>query len=315
MKKLIGIFLFLMVLYGALLYADPNAGSVENHLNLAERIGLFGIISIGAGILIISGGIDLSIASVAVLSATCLTMLLESGYPVPLAIIIVILLGCFIGLIHGLIVTLLRVQAFVVTLCGLFAYRGIARWLAEDKPRNLTDSLVNLKYDFYDNFETLAPLSFMIFLGILSIFAIIFLHFSVYGRYLRAIGNNEKAALYSGVRTRRYKILAYIICSGLASVFGVLYMFKYDQIQPSSAMPFYELYAIAAAVLGGCSLRGGEGMIVGMLIGTCILRLLDNLVIMYQIPNQLTATVIGGALLLGVILDEVLRRNRGESGV
>lgn len=311
MKKVIGILCFLLVLYGFLLYSNPGARSLENHLNLAERIGLFGFIGIGAGLLIITGGIDLSIGSVALLSATSMAMLLKDyQLSVWIAIPAVVYLGCCIGLIHGLIVTKLRVQAFVVTLCGLFIYRGVARWIAGDKPRDLPGSLLDWKWDFYDENQTLFQLSFLLLLGGVTAIATLLLHFSIHGRYLMAIGNNERAALYSGIRTDRYRISAYVICSGLASCFGILYMMKYDQVQPSQDMAFFELYAIAAAVLGGCSLRGGEGTVIGMVIGTCILRLLDNLVNMYRIPNTLTATVVGAALLLGVILDETLRRNR-----
>jgi ribose transport system permease protein len=127
--------------------------------------------------------------------------------------------------------------------------------------------------------------------------ATVFLHFSVYGRYLYAIGSNEKAASYSGIATDRYKILAYALCSGLAALFGILELMQNNSAQPSSAGEFYELYAIAGAVLGGCSLRG-----------TAILWLLPNFNNMVGISSTLEKIVIGSALLLGAILDEVLRR-------
>ncbi len=315
MKKLLGIIAFLLVLYIFLLNAHERAGSLDNHLNLAERIGTFGVISIGAGILIVSGGIDLSIGSFGVQAANSFAMLLNKGFALPVAIGLVLLLGCGIGLLHGLLVTKLRVQAFVVTLCGLFAYRGIARWLAGDKPLALLDTYVTMKYEFLDEYGILYQLAYLDVLIVLGIIATIFLHFSAHGRYLVAIGNNERAALYSGIRVDRYKIFAYIQCSGLAACFGILYMFRLDQVQPSSAMSFFELYAIAAAVLGGCSLRGGEGLVLGMIIGTCILQLLENLVNMYRIPSELTSTVVGGALLLGVILDEQLRRKSDKPSI
>src|SRR5262249_10320085 len=127
-------------------------------------------------------------------------------------------------------------------------------------------------------------------------------------RYFYAIGSNERAAHYSGVATDRYKLLAYIMCSTLAAFFGILYVMQQNSAQPSDTGNFYELYAIAGAVLGGCSLRGGEVSVFGICIGTTILILLPNLTNMWEISSTLEYTVIGGALLLGAILDEALRR-------
>jgi ribose transport system permease protein len=104
------------------------------------------------------------------------------------------------------------------------------------------------------------------------------------------------------------KILAYVLCSTLAAWFSFLYLMQYNSAQPSDTGNFYELYAIAGAVLGGCSLRGGEGMVLGMFIGTCIIRILPNAITMWGIPSNLEFMIIGSALLLGAIMDETLRR-------
>jgi ribose transport system permease protein len=322
MKKLIGIIVFLLVIYGLLLVADPGARSAGNHFNLARRVGLYGVLSLGAGLLIITGGIDLSIGSVVGLCATLLAMLLRGdAWPWPLskvlphgpvppaaAIPLVLLLGAGIGLLNGLLVTKVRVQAFVVTLCGLFVYRGAARWLAEDQVKGLGNSFPELKTMLYSSTAVLGlPMSLVFFIA-LALAGAVFLHLSVYGRYFYAIGSNEKAARYSGIATDRYKLLAYVLCSTLAAFYGVLFLMQENSAQPSSTGNFLELYAIAGAVLGGCSLRGGEGSVAGLVIGTTILVLLPNLAIMLGIPSSLEYTVIGGALLLGAILDEVLRR-------
>jgi ribose transport system permease protein len=315
MKKFLGIVCFLVIIYGWLILAAPQARTLANHYNLAERIGLSGIVSLGAALLIISGGIDLSIGSVAGLSATLLAMLLrkeEYGWhPVP-AILAVLGCGALIGLFNGLLVTKVRVQAFVVTLCGLFIFRGAARSLAHDQVKGLgtqferlTDSLYNS--DFYG-----FPRSLFYFLALAAVVAV-FLHLSVYGRYLYAIGSNERAARYSGIATDRYKLLAYVVCSTLASLYGVLYLMKLNSAQPSSDGTFLELYAIAGAVLGGCSLRGGEGNILGVIIGTTILVVLPNLTNMLGVKSEFDSVVIGVALLIGAILDEVLRRLSGRA--
>src|SRR5262249_8461628 len=145
MKKLIGIFLFLLVLYGVLLMSNPGARSAQNHFNLAQRIGLRGVVSLGAGLLIIAGGIDLSIGSVAGLCATVCAMLMLS-IPPALAIAATILLGAVIGLINGLCVTKMRVQPFIVTLCGLFIFRGLARWVSGDQVQTLGKEFSGWKY-------------------------------------------------------------------------------------------------------------------------------------------------------------------------
>jgi ribose transport system permease protein len=312
MKKLVGIGLFLLILYAALLVADEGARSFQNHYNLGKRIGLYGIISLAAGVLIISGGIDLSIGSVVGLTSTVLAMLLmdpkEHGFgwhPVP-AIAVTLALGMLIGLVNGLLVTKLKVQAFVVTLCGLFIYRGVARWIAGDQQKGLGTSLKEWKQLLSGEVFGM-PTSLVILLA-LAVVATVFLHFSVYGRYLYAIGSNERAARYSGIPTDRYKILAYVLCSGLTAFFGTLYLMESNSVQPSGTGNFFELYAIAGAVLGGCSLRGGEGTVLGIVIGTCILWILPNLTNMWGVPSALEYTVIGGALLFGAILDETLRR-------
>src|SRR5262249_45197927 len=142
------------------------------------------------------------------------------------------------------------------------------------------------------------PRLLVIFL-VLAAAAVVFLHFSVPGRYFFAIGSNEKAARYSGIRTDRYKILAYIICSTLAALFGILFLMENNTVRPSADGNFLELYAIAGAVLGGCSLRGGEGTVLGIAIGTAILWTLYNLCNMLGVTSEMQLIVVGGALLLG----------------
>lgn len=316
MKKLLGLAAFLVVLYLAMLAADESARTLPNHLNLGKRIGLYGIISLGAGMLIITGGIDLSIGSVAVFCATAMVLLLKHPncqWPPVAAAAAVLAIGAMIGLVNGLIVTKLKVQAFVVTLCGLFIYRGAARWLAGDKVQGLGTSFPEWKYWLAKSRDVMGlPMSLVIFL-ILAAVATVFLHYSIYGRYLFAIGSNEQAARYAGVATDRYRILAYVLCSTLAAFFSILFLMEENSVQPSSSGNFFELYAIAGAVLGGCSLRGGEGSVLGILIGTTIIRILPTFTQMWKVDPALEYTVIGGALLLGALLDEFLRR-RAEKG-
>ena len=138
------------------------------------------------------------------------------------------------------------------------------------------------------------------------------MHRSVYGRYLFAAGRNEEATRYSGIDTRRVISSAYVLCLALAGVSGILLAFYTNSVSPSGHGSFYELYGIAAAVLGGCSLRGGEGSIVGILIGTALLQVLQNLVNLLGIPSSLNFAVMGTVILIGVIADQQLTRLRNR---
>ena len=325
MKKLLGLAVFLSLLYGAMVLAvfrnsEPGdfADNLSlNNLNLAKRIGHFGIISLGAALVIIIGGIDLSIGSVVALSSTVLAILLmDPGYRWPpiLAIITVLAIGALIGLVHGLLITKIKMNAFVVTLCGLFIYRGIARTLAANQSKGLADQFVDLRNVLYADPVFGLPRFLIILLVLAALFAV-FMHVSIFGRYLFAIGSNERAVQYAGINTDRYKALAYVLCSTLAAFFGILFLMENNSVRPSADGNFYELYAIAGAVLGGCNLRGGEGNILGILMGTTILWLLPNLTNLWGVPSEVEFIVIGGALLLGAILDEVLRsRSAGQEG-
>jgi ribose transport system permease protein len=314
MKRLLGILLMVALLYGGLMLLDENARSVSNQQTIANRLGFYGVLTVGVGILIIAGGIDLSIGSVVGLGAVCFALLLEQQVPPSLAAGIVLLGSALIGLIHGLLVTQLGLQPFLVTLCGLFIYRGIAR--------SITKVSVGLDIrgappEFKERIEQMRQLLMGTHLGIpnqlllligVSIVLALFLHGTRYGRYLFAIGANEDAARYAGIPTKRYKILAYVICSALAGLGSVLYILDNRTANATSAGSWLELYAITGAVLGGCSLRGGEGTVPGMFLGAAVLPLLRQVCSFGELSSELEYAVIGAALLLGTIADELLKR-------
>ncbi|MCH1441001.1 MAG: ABC transporter permease, partial [Rubripirellula sp.] len=150
------------------------------------------------------------------------------------------------------------------------------------------------------------PYSFFIFLGVIFT-AIIFLNLTVWGRHLQAVGRNEEAARYSGISTHRITTLAYVLCAVLTGLGGVMFAIDSNSIAPSSFGNFFELYAIAAAVLGGCSLRGGEGSILGVVVGTALMQTLYNSIVLLKIPDELEFTIIGAVILFGVAGDELTR--------
>lgn len=235
----------------------------------------------------------------------------------PLAAAAVLAIGFLMGLVHGLLITRLKLQSFVVTLCGLLIYRGIARFYTQDATAGFPfgvrfDDLEAITTGRTDVVALLTggavhtipiPHSFLMMLLIATIMWVV-LHRSVFGRYLYAVGKNEEAARFSGIRTTRVVIAAYVICTTLTALSAIYFAMYTHSILPSGHGNFYELYAIAAAVLGGFSLRGGEGSLVGVVLGTVLLQQLQNLVNLLGIPSSLNFAVMGGVILLGVIVDQ-----------
>lgn len=231
---------------------------------------------------------------------------------IPLAIAAVIGISLALGLLHGLLVTKLGLQSFVVTLCGLLFYRGISRWLVDDQTVGFGNEydhtlgpLATGKIHLTQAFGIPAPFLILIFVAIC---AAIFLNRTIWGRYMLALGRNEAAAHYSGINTSRMTCLAYVICTGLAGLGGILFALDGNSVPPSSHGNFFELYAIAAAVLGGCSLRGGEGSILGVVIGAAVMRVLYNMITLLKISTTLEFAIIGLVILGGVIADELIKR-------
>jgi ribose transport system permease protein len=309
MKKELGTFLLLVVLCMVVAVLNPRFLAPANLQNMARLIGAYGIFSIGLGMVIITGGIDLSVGSVFALLGVLLSiMLTEWGWPSLLAVLAVIGVAMALGAFHGILITLVRVQPFIVTLCGLLFYRGLARFIAGDETKGFGSAA---------GFETLLNIATGSILGvptpfvllvIISVVMWIVLHRSVYGRYLFAVGRNETAARYSGLNSKKIVASAYIMLGALTGIAGIVFAFYTNSISPSSHGNFFELYGIAAAVLGGCSLRGGEGSIIGILIGTALLQVLQNLVNLLGIPSSLNFAVMGGVILIGVIADQILQR-------
>ena len=201
-----------------------------------------------------------------------------------------------------------------MTLCGLFIYRGLAQWLSPDHSpgwhvdgsESLQEQIRSFRDLFVGNCHGV-PNQLLLML-LVAVLLGLFLHGTRYGRYLFAIGANEDAARYAGIPTDRYKVLAYVICSMLAGLSSLVFLFYYDSAQPTSAGSWLELYAITGAVLGGCSLRGGEGSVAGLVLGAAVLPLLQQVCYSFNIKSELEYAVIGAALLLGTITDELLKR-------
>jgi ribose transport system permease protein len=311
LKKDLGLLVLILVVGTVTAILNPRFLSPINIANTANLIGLFGLFSIGEGFVIITGGIELSVGSVfALLGAIFIDLLVTYDVNWLVALLLMVLAGIVIGSIHGFLIARLRLQPFVVTLCGLLIYRGVARWYTDDGTAG---------FQFGQSFPTLewltagrsfgVPHSFITFILVAIIMGVV-LHRSVFGRYLYAVGKNEEAARYSGIRTERVIAAAYIICGGLAGLAAVFFAMYTRSISPASHGNFYELYGIAAAVLGGCSLRGGEGSVLGIVLGSVLLQILQNLVNLLGIPSSLNFAVMGTVILIGVLADRQFSRYR-----
>ena len=522
MNKILGIFGLLIFVCLFTTVLSDSFDTAYNLYNVTRWSALFGIISIGVAFVIITGGIDLSIGSIVCLCGCLLSIfMMDYGWSVYTSVGLVMFIAVALGWLHGMLITKLQLQPFVVTLCGLLVYRGFARWFAEDQPQGFgqvhNDGIRQLAIGKpWDGFEcnlaaltgivgalfavfflvrfvwqrskkvdghmgqligfgfsmllalvgssqflggdqnlvlnlagyrlTLAPGPLMLLSGFLifvptsilfvwtglrqaprrtiwptavmaissllflvvsknvapifdtitpgdttvteygwltcqgntmrnlimvlvfvttgalmgaigwlasavagtgktakalllsvivsgvmwlmgmtklpetpvpmpllilvtcAIIASIFLNQTIFGRYLLALGRNEEAARYSGINTDRMIILAYVICAGMAGLGAVLFAVDINNMQPANHGNIYELYAIAGAVLGGCSLRGGEGSIVGVIIGAAVMRVLYNAINTLGIDTKLEWVVIGVVILTGVIADEVVKR-------
>ncbi len=315
MKKELGIFVLLIVLCVIVSVINPNFLQAINLQNLARQIGAFGIFSIGLGLVIITGGIDLSVGSMMALLGVLLSMMVtEHGWSAPLAILGCAVVAMGLSLFHGVLITRMNMQPFIVTLCGLLFYRGLARFVTNDETKGFgaVAGLDTFRFVANGNFFGI-PMPFILLI-IISIITWVLLHWSVYGRYLFATGRNAEAARYAGINTRSIITLAYVVSGALTAISGIIFAFYTNSVSPANHGNAYELYGIAAAVLGGCSLRGGEGSVIGILIGTALLQVLRNLVNLLGIPSSLDFAVMGAVILIGVMADQFFteRRNRRQ---
>ncbi len=284
--------------------------SGRNLENLARQIGMYGIFSLGMGLVIISGGIDLSVGSLMALLGTVFFYMLTGahawipGMHWPFAMALLLVLAVAIGLLHGWLIAKIGMPAFVVTLCGLRGYRGLAQTLTRDTSLGYYDATYSIEgLDRLMTGELFGmPAAFIAFLVISGI-VYYALHQSVFGRYLLALGRNEQAARYSGINTTRIITYAYIACTLLTCVSALFFALYTADVVPSMHGNFFELYAIAGAVLGGCSLRGGEGSVIGIILGTTVLLVLQNMVNLLGYDSSFSKVITALVILGGVLVD------------
>jgi ribose transport system permease protein len=326
MIRILGVLSLVVILYVVLFNTHARAFDRGNLIDVANYQGRFGLLTLGVALVIITGGIDLSIGSVVGYSAIMFGVLMMDGVHPYLALLLVLLSGCALGLTNGLLITRLKLQPFLVTLCGMFIIRGAARVLGrtvstggtvskaevlnERVHPEFTGAINNLLYGLIGKDASGALVFPAMFVLLIVCAAVVgfFLHRTAYGRYWYAIGHNELAAKYAGVNVNRHRAAVYVVCSALAALVGVLFFLNEATVQPDNAAEMWELYAILGAVLGGCSLRGGEGTVVGMVLGAMVLPVIQSIVTMGGRKSDVIPLIVGITLLLGTIIDELIRR-------
>jgi ribose transport system permease protein len=288
--------------------------SQRNLSNVARDVSETGILAVGMLLVIVVGGIDLSVGSVVALSATGgAYLLMRELVPAYAAIAIILALGLLIGWWNGWISERFRVPAFIATLGMMSIARGVAViWSNRIAvPLSYGEGGADPMFEMIGfRIEGVIPVPAIIMFSVAIIMALI-LRYSAYGRYLYAIGGNQTAARLSGVAVTRIKITAFMLCSFFAALTGIVHAAQLDQGSPNEGM-YYELNAIAAVVIGGASLSGGKGTIAGAIAGALILGILDNMLSLNNVDSA-AQQVIKGLLVVGAVALQQLRPRSAEA--
>ena len=292
------LFVLLVVIVAANVSASPYYLGVGNLVNLFQLSIEKVIVALAMTLIIINGEIDLSVASIMGLAACVLAWLFQMGVPMPLALLAGLAAGVVAGAFNGFWVAYVGLPSLAVTLAGLIGFRGIARILLEDRAIGGFPAWFNT----LGQQPILGPLtlSLIIFFVLFAVFAVL-LHASAFGRLIYVIGNNAEAARYSGVKVRRVKMALFIISGVVAALAGLLYAARLGSVRGDMAEGF-ELDIITIVLLGGVSIFGGSGNLVGVGLSILIILNLRNGMGLANITGNTQTSVIGGLLILSVLV-------------
>lgn len=293
---------------------SPNFLQFSNISGILLATAVNGVLALGVTFVIVSGGIDLSIGTVMTLSAVMTGVAATNmGWPLPIAVLVGFGTGALAGFANGILIAKLKIPPFIATLGMLNVAKGLALVISGLKPIYFNDTpdfnsvaMGSFTGSIIPGFEI--PNIVFVFL-FAALLASLVLTKTVLGRYTFALGSNEEAARLSGVNVDRWKIAVYTVCGLFAGLAGVLIAARLNSAQPSLGLG-YELDAIAAAVIGGTSLAGGEGTILGTVIGAFIISTLTNGLRILSVPQEWQIVVTGGIVILAVYLDIVRRRRQ-----
>ncbi len=305
--QVIGPLASLIILSLLIWWAEPVFMSPQNLLNVARQASLTAILATGMTFVILTGGIDLSVGSMVALSSVCGGLLMwEFGWPMWPAVLVMVVVGGLLGLINGAIVTLGRIPPFIVTLGTMQIFRGAALQLTDGKPIfDLT--AFQPSFSMWGTGDLGGIPAPVIITLVVFVAGWLILRYTRLGLYTYAIGGNEQATRFSGVQINRYKLGVYGLMGVTAGVAAVMWSSRLNSTQPTVATG-EELNAIAAVVIGGTSLFGGEGSIVGTLIGALLMAVIRNGLTLLHVPSFYQQMVIGAVVVLAVLIDRLRRR-------
>lgn len=294
----------LVLLLIAVSIVSPEFRSLHNLLQLLRQSAINGLIAFGMTTVIISGGIDLSVGSTLCLTALIFANLVKCGTPVLLALLTALLLGLVLGLLNGLMIVKGKLQPFIATLVSMTAYRGISMIFSNGRPiSGLGDSKI---LTFIGKGSLLGvPFPVWILLIVFGVFYFI-LHHTVLGRKIYATGSNVKAAHLAGINIGFIKFLVYGISGLTSTLAGIILVSRLNSAQPTMGMG-YELDAIAAVALGGTSMNGGRGKILGTLTGVLIIATLNNSMNILGVSSYYQQVVKAFVILLAVLSDRKMK--------
>jgi ribose transport system permease protein len=300
-----GIFLALLALMFLITAFQRNFATGDNLYVVGRQIAYTAIVALGVFFVIVTSGIDLSIGSVVGLSGVVCGLVMAAGLPPLLAVGIGLLSGITVGLINGTVIAYLGVTPFIVTLGMLSMARGLVFVITRgDSVRAIPEPFI--KAGLRDIFGIPMP---VVVLGLVAVIAHFVSTRSVFGRQLYALGGNENAAALSGIKIRQVKIATYAVSGLLSSVTGILFVARFRSAQANAGLGM-ELDAIAAAVIGGTSLMGGEGSVLGVLLGASIMGVLRNGLVLMEVSSYWQELIIGLVIVLAAVIDVVRRRWR-----
>ncbi len=295
----------LAVLCAVLWALTPHFLTVSNLLNVAQQTSINAIVAVGMTFVIISGGIDLSVGSIVALAGVALGAMLQTGYPLPVALAASLAAGTACGMLNGALVSVGGLPPFIATLGMMSAARGTALVFTEGRPIS----------GFDDGFRVLATGSIgfvpapVVVMILVYVVAHLVLTRTIFGRYTYAIGGNEEATRLSGVAVRFHKTMIYGTSGLISAVAAIVLTARLNSAQPIAGM-MYELDAIAATVIGGTSLMGGQGTLAGTLVGALIMGVLRNGLNLLGVSSFLQQIVIGVVIVSAVLVDTMLKRHK-----
>ena len=305
----IGVVLACVVVFVAVYIDKHSFANTGNLQEMGRNLSEFGILAIGESLVIITGGIDLSVGSLAALSGVFSAWLfVQAGFPLFLCIVVALAMCACVGFMHGWFVTRLNVPPFVITLVTFTAARGVAQAITKSVPVPISGQGF---IDLNRRNVFAIPLPTIIFVAVV-IAAWFFLERTYLGRQTYAVGGNQEAARLAGINTSRRIVWAYVTSAMLAGIVGILISARLGLGDPSVASG-YELDAIAAAVIGGVSLFGGQGRIVGIVAGGVLLVLINNGLIVLNVSPYYQQIVLGAVLGIAITVDRVRAKRLGRA--